>query len=350
MIPGVVGTQIGRANRNLLLVNIGLLIVIGLIGYACSGLLYNFFKGPQEINISQVPKMGDPDSIARYWVRARIDKGRFEKRYYEIGGNKRSTSYYFVLDLPEGGLVIESGTSQPGDFIEGTLSHLTSEARDKAIPGLNRISLQPAILPVMISNTGVRYGSWVFMVTCIPLALLAVWNISKAISRMGDPAKHPVCNVLRRFGPPEEIAVGIDAEYKAGAQATGNVQLTQSWLMRKRGFGLDLLYLGDVVWAYKKETKHRTNGVPTGTTYSSMIYDKNGKLLDLGLKKDQTEQLLQNIRKAVPWVVLGYDKQLANMWSKNRAAMLQSVEARKEAYLAAAAKAEGAAAPVQTDH
>jgi hypothetical protein len=189
------------------------------------------------------------------------------------------------------------------------------------------------------------------MLTCIPLTLLAIWNIAKSISRMGDPAKHPVCNVLRRFGPPEEIAVGIDAEYKAGTQQTGNVQLTQSWLMRKRGFGLDLVYLGDVVWAYKKEVKHRTNGVPTGTTYSSVVCDKHGKSLDLGMKKAQTEQLLMNIHKAVPWVVLGYDKTFATMWSKNRAALLQSVEARKEAYIAAATKAEtqATAPPVQSN-
>jgi hypothetical protein len=46
--------------------------------------------------------------------------------------------------------------------------------------------------------------------------------------------------------------------------------------------------------------------------------------------------------------VLGYDKELATMWAKNRATMLQSVEARKEAYLAAASKAEAGAPPVQT--
>jgi hypothetical protein len=348
MIPGLIGENIRRSNRNLLISNIVLVAVLVGSAVLLRGFLYNFFSGPLTVNAADIPKMGDPDSMSRYWVRVVFDPADIEENGWKISGDKRDTAHYKVLDIPKGRMLMNFETKDPGTSMEGELTYLTSEANEHVVPNLEPGGSK--FLPVMVDQASIRQGGWWFCIIWSLLMLLGIWNILKAARRASNPALAPVCHVLKRFGEPAEIAVGIDAEYKAGAQATGNVQLTQSWLMRRKAYGLDLVYLGDAVWAYRKEVKRRTNGVYTGTTFSSVVRDKYGKSLDLVLKKEQVDQLLANIHSAVPWVIVGYDKKLDQMWNKKRRPeLLQVVEKRKADYLAAQqpASAQAVAPPVQ---
>ena len=42
----------------------------------------------------------------------------------------------------------------------------------------------------------------------------------------------------------------------------------------------------ELVWAYMSKVQHRTNGIPTGTTYSVLAYDVNAKSITIPAKNE----------------------------------------------------------------
>lgn len=73
-----------------------------------------------------------------------------------------------------------------------------------------------------------------------------------------------------------------------------------------------------ISWVYQKTTTHRTNGIKTGTTYSLVISAEGlGKQFELATKNEAAcQKLLNAFSELMPWVVAGYNDEIAKLFTK----------------------------------
>ncbi len=336
----LIGRQIRRSSRNLIIWN-GLLLAGVIIFFALTArYYYNFFLGPFPIDREAIVKLND-DNLNEYFVTVESDfcqdtgvqfwkTGKRGRRY--VGGR------YFVLDMKDSWLVIKAGNNAtPDKNWTGTITVLSAEARsDLAAPmGINRAARQPnlkPLLPVMLDATGFRMPGHFGLAIALPLGLLSVRNLLKGMSRLSNFEKHPLAQALKKYGDPAEVAEKIQAEYDSDDRMQiGPATLTRSWMVNPKTFGVDAIFLGDAVWTYKSVTQHYHNGVPTGKTYAGSICDIHGTQVGVTLKnEDMCDQFVREVVIRVPWVLAGFDKSLEEMWKHNKPAIYAMAEQRRK--------------------
>jgi hypothetical protein len=347
MIGGFIGRNISRTNRNLLLVN-GIIVACCLVVLALVlPWLKTVFHGPKPMKVSDVAQIRDPDEIKDWYVTVDFEPHRFLAEYYQISGSKSGTRNYSFYQTNQGTLIVHTGKiSDPPTQITGKIRGHTSEVTSKVLSNVPRTARRP-VLPVMVQSDNPMIGVWVFGAVWTPFFAFGVWNLTKAAKRLSDQSKHPIMSKLGRLGSPEQLAPAIDAEMAANHQVTGNVHLTRSWLCRPTTYGLDLVHLPDVLWAYRKQTKHYTNGVPTGTTHATVVRDRHGQSVELQMRKtEQVDELLSAIGGAVPEALIGFDEQLDRIWLKNKQEVIAAVDQRRRQRMSGAvAGPHGSSAP-----
>src|SRR5262249_58833420 len=126
-----------------------------------------------------------------------------------------------------------------------------------------------------------------------------------------------VMRALSRFGPADYVAGQIDAEMQAAHPNVDKLHLTPSWLVQATTTRLDATRLDDVVWAYKKVTRHRG-----GVTYAAQIWDRHGVCISIDGKEAFVNQALEASAGHAPWMLTGYTAEVEQIWKQNRAAVI----------------------------
>jgi hypothetical protein len=136
--------------------------------------------------------------------------------------------------------------------------------------------------------------------------------------RTDSPEKHPLAKAIAQYGPIYSLVPQIDAEVAAGSAYLLGVRMTDNWLISCTITKSTVMRRDEIVWAYKKRTKHSVNFIPTGTTYSSVLRDSRGKAFEIsGSNEQQVEGFLDGVLKQTPWVVVGFDKEINKLYTKN---------------------------------
>ena len=348
---GFIDGHIRRSIRNLVLINA--VLAVGII--AVAGLnwryLYNCLAGPFPTDLATLSATTDPGSLTRYFVTIDgdevIDTGvREVKQRKEKYSNKVTsetvTAEYVALAIADRFLLVKTGGGHSGKQFTGALERLSSGERSQIIGKIeaDEPEVKGAFLPMTLDATGFRGPAYIGLGVALPLLIIAGWQIATALSRTGDPGRHPITRALAGYGVPQVVAAKIDTEVRLGGQITsiGSVLLTPSFLFRSRLFGLDVVSIEEVVWTYKKVTKHYYNFIPTGKTYSVMVVDRRGSTLEIPTmaKEDKTHLIIEAIGRRAPWVLLGYDDELARAWKSNADTVIRAVDQRRKQYEAAA--------------
>jgi hypothetical protein len=87
----------------------------------------------------------------------------------------------------------------------------------------------------------------------------------------------------------------------------------------------------EIIWIYKKRTKHSVNFIPTGTTYSLVLRDTRGKTAEMSAPEQNIDAYLVSLREQAPWVIFGYNGELEKLYKKQMPAFFQVVLDRKKA-------------------
>ena len=345
MIQGYVARQISRNNRNLLITNVIIAIIVLTIPLLTRQYISECLNGPFPSTPDAISKLNTAGDAPHSWVRVPIDRDQIDDSDFHIHVSGRSSrdDYYYFLHLQGGKfLIIKTSSKGLPAVVEGSISNPDSEVTNDVISGIAG-HVEGDALPVIIDTSSYRAGLYAMIAIGVPILLINIWNILKAFLRMGNPLSHPAAKQLAKIGPPEEIAVAVDAEVNEGGAKVGKVLTTRSWLIRPSAFGTDLVYLGDIVWAYKHETVHKSYGVTTNRTYSTIIFDVRGKRWQFSLNQAQVDGLLGELKTRVPWAIIGFNKDLQTAWQKNRKSVLATVEQRKQQLTA-----QSAGAPADT--
>ena len=255
------------------------------------------------------------------------------ERETEGGTVKRETvkAKYSILLLNKHLLIVKSHPNESGAVYTGELGDLTSDVRSNIVTPLlkEHPNANQAFLPFMLDTTGFRDEGYVALALCIPAFLLAAWLIAKVMRRTADVASHPVVQRASMYGTLPDVAQQFEIEIQGNIVKIGRATITQSWVFLPSRFGLSICRIPDLIWAYKKVTKHYTNFIPTGKSYEIIMYDRFGKPLQMQARQKKIDAMLTLLAERAPWAVFGYSDDLSTTLRTNWGGFIAVVDQRK---------------------
>lgn len=207
-----------------------------------------------------------------------------------------------------------------------------------------RITDQPwpwefTFLPEIFFSPHYTSGDSAFYTFGVTTLFFLIGSISLVIAlrRRGHPERHPLVKDLAKLGVWEEVARDIEKELQQSNHLFQHRKflMTRSWLFQPRFLGLKVVRLDQIAWMYEQVTQHYTNGIPSGKTYRTFLWLRDGVCLQLECGKGDAQTLMTEIWERVPWVLVGHSDENRNLWHNNRNALLQGLDERRRQALAA---------------
>jgi hypothetical protein len=179
-----------------------------------------------------------------------------------------------------------------------------------------------------LDDSSFRVPGYIGVVAALILVVLLVKFGLPAWRYARDVSSHPVVKRVAAWGDP--LGTAVEARREAGSPRYkgGGWSVTDKYLIRRAPFAFDLLRLSDLLWAYKRVTKHSVNFIPTGKTYSGMLVCYGGAAEVTGREKN-VDALLAFAAERAPWAILGYSDDLNNLFKKKPQDFCAAVEQRK---------------------
>jgi hypothetical protein len=331
MGDGYIAQQIRRCNRNSLgffAITMLVLVVATAAGWRY---LYNFFRGPFPTDPFQLLAVNDPDTLKQYFVTIPADEAVNTGGSEEEDGQTKAR--FLAVVVGHRFLLVKAPLNDQKEF-SGELTPISEEVRSKIVAPseASQEGLQGSFLPVMLNaSDSFRSAGYWGLGLGLFFAVIAVAVLRSNYS--SDPANHPITLRLQKMGPGLELAANIDQEMNSGQvlKFGSSAMLTPSWLLSPGTFSLKVLRLQDLVWFYKKVTTHRVNFVPTGKTYSVVLWDRSKTtfLIGMGRKEEAGNALLQELVRRAPWALAGYSADLQKLWVEDAKGVMAAVDERK---------------------
>ena len=164
---------------------------------------------------------------------------------------------------------------------------------------------------------------------------IAIYLLYLYWERNSDTAKYPSVKQLLSMNNSNYIRL-LDTELKNSKNNSG-IYFTESFIIKKRAFGLDWVHFSEVVWVYKKVTRHSVNFVPTGSTYEVCVCTDSrtpGFTLNCSGDEAKADNIIKLIFQVAPFAIYGYSNELKQLWTKNKAGFIAAVKKRREQFLA----------------
>lgn len=325
--------QVRRASLETLVVNalIALVVLFFWLPFVF-GMLAHVVKGPRTVSGSELASVKNGD-----FVKIVGDKSATLADETEDGKPTHDIKVVRVgktLQLVRAGLGSPDATTYEGmivlipPYASGMAQKLVSEIQ-ASNPGV-KVDLTASNW-LLDSTRGRMDGAGHLLWGLIPLFCL--WLVFKAWRELGQPELHPLfTRTLSNRGDHRSLAAEIDREVNGAGYPVSSVIVTPHWLVQTGFMNLNVLPLDAVAWTYKKVTTTKAYGVvTTSVTYQLVIKTTGGQAVEVGCKEDEVQRIMQLIYERVPWVVVGYSKELETLFNSRRAEFLQALAARKAA-------------------
>lgn len=196
----------------------------------------------------------------------------------------------------------------------------------------NAISISPLLLIsyVVLNAIPFNSGGWVFVVFESPLLILCILNFRKYILRRETPSQHPIHKSLNLYGDPDSLITQIDNEFRSNEKLVffSKSAITNSWLLIPNMFTAHFIPLSYIIWIYKHRTTNLINFIPL-ITYKSIIITRNGLQFDMPNSQAKVNKALEAIYERVPWIQVGYSKDLMHLRNTNLREFVSAIDTRK---------------------
>jgi hypothetical protein len=342
-----------RANRNLLLVNGLIVAVLALVVAGNYRYCANFVLGCKPVSAAELAGIQSPEQQWHNFVTVTGTKSvstgfqDIEKRTQN--GQLVSTEVkdeYFLLRVGEKILLVKAPPGKERLEYSGALEYTTNPVKEDLLRPLaaEDAELVRQILPFTLNAANYRSNGYAMLIFGLPLLALAGWNLWKAMRRVSEIQSSPVWKHVAVYGNAEQLSQQIESELQpAMIRKYGNLQLTSQWMVRRRMFSTWVSPIGDLVWIYKKVTKHSVNFIPTGKTYSVIMVGRHKQRTEEQMKELLVTALMLDLAARVPWVLFGFTKDLEKAWQKDPAGVIAAVDSRYQQMKSQPASAAAAA-------
>ena len=336
MWHGFIGQRITATTKTLRRRGIALLLAALALGLFNTRTIMNVLQGPARFDDTDLATITNPAFELRNYATVQgtntISTGitSIEKTTRNgVVTSQRTSGEYMAMTVGKHILLVKAKPGEINQTYTGEIVWLPSDLKTEMFSNMADSNLEAATLPVMIDDTD-RYGDdLVFAYIGIGALILAgLWAFVQSKRRTEMPERHPLCKALSVYGPLISVVPQIDEEFAAGNSTLGGATFTRNWVITYKSL---VMRRDEIIWAYKKRTKHSVNFVPTGTSYAIILRDGRGTLLELSASEQHVNSYLSSLAEQMPWVVFGHDQQLENLYNMKRQAFAQTVIERKTA-------------------
>jgi hypothetical protein len=330
-----------RANRNMLLVNGGMLTVLILIVAGNYRYCANFVLGSQSISSTEIAAITSPEQRWRNFVSVSGTKS-FNTEYRDVvnhmeGSRVVSTEIkdeYILLRVGEKVLLVKADPRKEKLEYSGELVPTADRVKEDLLRPLaaEDADLARAVLPFTLNAADYRSNGYTMLMIGLPILTLALWNCFKAMRRSAEIQTSPVWKNLAAYGNAEQLSQQIEAELQTAViRKYGKLQIAQQWMVRRKTFSTWVSPIADLVWVYKKVTKHSVNFIPTGKTYAVVLVGRHRQRIEEQMKEKAVNEMLADLAARVPWILFGFTKDLEKAWQKDPAGVIAAVDSRYQA-------------------
>jgi hypothetical protein len=122
------------------------------------------------------------------------------------------------------------------------------------------------------------------------LAAMGLWLLPRFVIRWSSPDTTPAVVALSRRSSASELAEAIAEEFEDDSSTVGvgwwrSVTISDRWLLHRRAFGIDLVDLDELAWAYTRVVRHYNWWIPIGADHSVVLRVLRGDDLEIGCRK-----------------------------------------------------------------
>ena len=124
----------------------------------------------------------------------------------------------------------------------------------------------------------------------------------------------------------------VSREYDSGDYVLKMRQtiLMRNWILLPKLTRFSVKRSSDLIWVYKTITQHRTNGIPTGKSYSITLRFKDKTTVSLTSKKKNSDALLDSIKHSYPHTFVGYTDSMEHLFRQDIDEFVRVIENAKE--------------------
>ena len=314
-----------------------LMLVVGVMA-ATSDRRYiaNFLRGPYTLTQADLDSIRDAARTPRYYAHVSgervIDTGLRQYRVHTQNGvetSREESGAYRALVFGTRFLVVRT-TGAESPVAEGKLVPWTEELESQLFDSKEMQSLRSSFYPFYLDADSFRRPGYVAIAVGIVFLLLFAWQALPAFRAWRDPQRHPLAVRIAQWGDPMSVAVEAEREFDNPLlKAKAGWRLGSKYFVRSSFFTFNVLRFQDVLWAYKKVTKHSHNFIPTGKTYEAIIRCYGGSATIPG-KEKKVHELLEFVQQRAPWAIYGYADELSTSFTKRQQEFARSVEQRRQ--------------------
>ena len=305
-----------------------------LFAFAQSRYISNFISGPFEVGQPELDAIGDVSTTPRYFVSVTGSKAigtgiqqitTRKRAGVETGRSVSAASY--VLVVGDRLLVVKRAEGMP-TTVQGELAAMPAELERHLFNTPQMQAIRGRFYSYYLDDSRFRVPGYIGFGAALVLAVLLVKFGLPAWRYARDVSSHPVVKRVAAWGDPLATAVDARREVASPRYKGGGWRVTDKFLIRRAPFAFDLLRLSDLLWAYKKVTKHSVNFIPTGKSYAGILVCYGGAAEVTGREKDM-DALLTFAAERAPWAILGYSDDLHKLFKQKPQDFCTAVEQRK---------------------
>lgn len=306
-----------------------------LITFSQKRYISNFVMGPFELGPSELDSIRDVAQAPRYFARVTGSKAietgiqqiTIRKRGGVETGRSVSAAYYALVVGDR--LLLAKTSGGPPKTVEGELAPVPADLDRQLFDTADMQAIRKRFYPFYVDGESFRYPGYWAIAGVLVFGFLFFKKAVPAWRHLQDPATHRVLERVAAWGDPIGVAVEAEREHRAPRYKGGEGWVvTDNYLLRSTFFTFDVLRLADLLWAYKKVTKHSVNFIPTGKTYEAVLACYGGSATVKGAEKT-VDQVLGFAAQRTPWAIFGFTKELETLFARKTQDFGMAVEKRK---------------------
>jgi hypothetical protein len=296
----------------------------------------NFLRGPYPLAQADLDSIRDAAVTPRYYARVAgekvLDTGLRQYRVHTRNGvetSREESGAYRAFVFGDHFLVVRTVGAE-SQVAEGKLAPWPSELEEQLFDSKEMRSLRANFYPFYLDGDSFRRPGYVVIAVALVFLALFFWQAVPAWRALRDPERHPLAQRIALWGDPMAVALEAEREFDNPLlKVRAGWRLGRNYLVRSTFFTFNVLRFRDVLWAYKKITKHSVNFIPTGKSYEAIVACAGGTATIPG-KEKRVHDILTFVEQRTPWAVYGFSDELQLAFHKHPQDFASGVEQRRQ--------------------
>ena len=177
--------------------------------------------------------------------------------------------------------------------------------------GWNTTGLSKISSKIIIDETSYHRQMYIFVMLFFGIIFIILFSFfASAIIHFIKPAWYPACRYYNMLEGTRSIAhVNYELESRVLLN-TGNITLTENYIVARSNFHIEILPINNIIWAYEHSTWHHFFGLIFSLTYTLHFVSKpHMYTYSPRNTKEDIDTVIDYLKDNYPNIIIGYTKE-----------------------------------------